>query len=203
VVNPSYFAPYAFRIFAEIDPTHDWKGLVDTSYEVLEKSMAATLDKSKSAGLPPDWMTISRTDASVHIPQGGAKTNFGYDALRMPWRIGLDWIWYKEPRAQKLLTSMDFLGDEWKRDSMLHAEYAHDGEVINLAESPAMYGGTIAYFMAEDPQMAKVIYETKLQGLYSHDTSSWKVSLGYYDSNWAWFGIALYNNELPNLWKSR
>ncbi|NEP76657.1 MAG: hypothetical protein F6K29_34980 [Okeania sp. SIO2G5] len=30
-LNPSYFAPYAFRLFAEVDPEHDWLSLVDTS----------------------------------------------------------------------------------------------------------------------------------------------------------------------------
>jgi hypothetical protein len=35
--------------------------------------------------------------------------------------------------------------------------------------------------------------------LFSPDSNTWKITLGYYDDNWAWFGIALYNNLLPNL----
>src|SRR5262249_4700483 len=35
VVNPSYFAPYAYRIFAEVDPEHNWKALVGSTYDIL------------------------------------------------------------------------------------------------------------------------------------------------------------------------
>jgi hypothetical protein len=35
--------------------------------------------------------------------------------------------------------------------------------------------------------------------LFNPDTNTWKEELSYYDNNWAWFGIALYNNLLPNL----
>ena len=32
------------------------------------------------------------------------------------------------------------------------------------------------------------------------DFQDWKTPLGYYDDNWAWFGIALYNNFLDDLY---
>jgi hypothetical protein len=66
-------------------------------------------------------------------------------------------------------------------------------------QTAAFYGGTIGYFMVVDPDNAKIIHDNKLQALFNPDTNTWKVQLGYYDDNWAWFGIALYNNMLPNL----
>jgi hypothetical protein len=53
--------------------------------------------------------------------------------------------------------------------------------------------------MIKAPETAEAIYNNKLQLLFNPDTNSWKVKLGYYDDNWAWFGIALYNSMLPNL----
>jgi endoglucanase len=50
-LNPSYFAPYAFRLFAQVDPQHDWLSLVNTSYEVLEKSAPLS-----TVALPSDWV---------------------------------------------------------------------------------------------------------------------------------------------------
>jgi endoglucanase len=50
-LNPSYFAPYAFRLFAQVDPEHDWLSLVNSSYEVLEKSAPLS-----AVGLPSDWV---------------------------------------------------------------------------------------------------------------------------------------------------
>jgi endoglucanase len=62
-----------------------------------------------------------------------------------------------------------------------------------------MYGATIGYFMVSDPKAAKDIYAKKLAYLWDADKNAWKETLSYYDDNWAWFGIALYNNLLPNL----
>jgi hypothetical protein len=53
--------------------------------------------------------------------------------------------------------------------------------------------------MVSDPELAKEVYEKKLAFLFDQDTNTWKGDLSYYDSNWAWFGIALYNGLLPNL----
>jgi endoglucanase len=200
VINPSYLSPYAYRIFAEIDSEHDWMALVDTSYEVLDTSMSSSLDKSESANIPPDWVFIDRRTGEILPPQGNnLTTNTSFDALRTPWRIYLDWLWYKEPRAQALLKKMSFFTSEWQEKSLLYTSYEHDGTPVLRNQSAAFYGGTLGYFMATDPDIAKLIYDNKLQVLFNPDTNTWKIPLGYYDDNWAWFGIALYNNLLPNL----
>jgi endo-1,4-beta-D-glucanase Y len=200
-INPSYFAPYAYRIFAVIDPDHDWNGLIGTSYDILEKSTVSPLNKSASAGLPPDWVTISRTDGSIVAEKNAdLDTNFSYDALRVPWRVALDWYWNKEPRAKAYLSSFSFLGKEWQKNGALVAGYAHDGTALTTAQAPSFYGGVLPAFMLMDANEAKDMYENKLVVLYNPDSNSWKQPLDYYDDNWAWFGISLYNNELPNLW---
>ncbi len=202
IINPSYLSPYAYKIFAEIDPTHDWKGVVDTSYEVIEESMTSNLNASGTAKLPPDWVTIDRTTGAIEAgTNSNLTTNYGYDALRLPWRMGLDWQWNKEPRAQHILSLMTFLDSEWNKNNMLDATYTHAGAAVDHYESPAMYGGAIGYFKAISPGNGKTIYLTKLQSLFNPDTNQWKTKLSYYDDNWAWFGIALYNDLLPNLYK--
>jgi len=200
VVNPSYYAPYAYRIFAKYDPSHDWNGLVSTSYQILDASMTSSLDKKTSASLPPDWLTIDRNTASV-APANSADldTNYSYDAMRIPFRLALDWIWNKDTRAQALLTKMTVRDNEWKGKSLLYATYAHDGSAVQNIESPSIYGGDIGYFIVQDPAFAAQIYANKLQILYTPDSDSWKKDLTYYDDAWAWLGMALYNNYLPNL----
>src|SRR4051812_14581351 len=59
VMNPSYLAPYAYRIFATLDE-HPWMDVVDTSYDVLDKSITSPLDKSTSANITPDWVFIDK-----------------------------------------------------------------------------------------------------------------------------------------------
>lgn len=201
VVNPSYLSPYAYRIFATIDPDHPWNKVVDSSYEILEKSMALPLDKDASAFLPANWVTIDKKTGAVAYPiSKNLNTNYSYDALRVPWRIALDLVWYKEPRAQKILTSLNYLNEQWNNFHAIFSDYSHDGSVISNSETPAMYGGSLAALLSIDLNNAKDLYETKLLSLYNADTDSWKYPLSYYDDNWAWFGMALYNGQLPNLW---
>jgi endoglucanase len=200
VLNPSYYAPYAYRIFAKLDPDHNWMQLVDTSYDVLERSMESDLDKGSTANIPPDWVLMNKKTGALVPPQGAnLTTNTSFDALRTPWRLALDWKWFNEPRAKEVLTKMRFFSREWNNNSLLYTSYSHDGQPLMKNQTAAFYGGTIGYFMVADPENAKLIHDNKLQVLFNPDTNSWKVKLGYYDDNWVWFGLALYNDQLPNL----
>lgn len=200
LINPSYLHPAAYRIFAEVDPTHPWEEVVDSSYALLNKTVAAALDTGKSAGLPPDWVQVNRETGALRAPESSTlTTNFGYDAMRTPWRIALDHEWHGEPRARSLLQKMQFLSSEWNTEGRLGSTYGHDGSVVTQGETPAMYGGTIGYFMVADPNRAQAVYRDKLEFLFDAGSNGWKQELSYYDDNWAWFGIGLYNDLLPNL----
>jgi endo-1,4-beta-D-glucanase Y len=205
VVDPSYFAPADYKIFAKIDPMQNWAGLTSNSYSLLDELSSAPLDKNHSDGLPPDWIEINRTNgALVPAATSSLDTNFSYDAMRIPFRLALDYSWFKDPRDLATLSRFGFLKQFWENTHVLNASYAHDGSVVSDYESPAIYGGTIGYFKLIDPADAKQIYKTKLQTLYSPDQESWKAPApGYYEDNWAWFGIALYDNALPNITAGR
>lgn len=204
LLNPSYFAPYAYRIFAQAGSERDWNGLVDTSYEVLERSMELPLDKETSAGLPPDWVVIDRRTGELRAPSGdpALTTNYSYDALRVPFRLAIDHAWFRDERAKAALDKMGFLLREWERKGRLGASYTHDGRVAEDAESVAMYGGSAGLFLVSGGSDAsKSFYDSKLLPLYDPDVQSWKRPLGYYDSNMAWFGLALYSGSLDNLFE--
>ncbi|MEX0598365.1 MAG: glycosyl hydrolase family 8, partial [Candidatus Paceibacterota bacterium] len=84
LLNPSYYAPYAYRMFADINPTNDWQGVVDTSYEIISKSSQLPLDKNKSVGLPPDWVIIDRNTGDLRDPESdNITTNYSFDADRV------------------------------------------------------------------------------------------------------------------------
>lgn len=202
VLNPSYLSPYAYRIFAEVDPDNDWMGVVDTSYEVIEASSNGALDTGSSARLPPDWVTIHKRTGRLSAPAShtGLTTNYSYDALRTPWRIAIDALWFDEPRAHAALERMGFLSEEWEQQGTLASSYSHDGEIVGQDESYAVYGGAIGHFMVAEPRQAKRVYMESLESLYNSSSFNWYEDLSYYDSNWVWFGIALYNGKVSNLY---
>ena len=200
IVNPSYFSPYAYRIFKTVDPANDWIGLATNSYAILKESSKLPLDVKKSVGIPPDWIDIDMRTGNITASQyQNLSTLYSFDALRIPWRIALDWQWFKEPLAKEYLDSLSFFSNEWSEKQSISSSYSHSGEILESTQVPSMYGGIIGYFLVSDPEKGKEIYEQKLQILYNPDTNSWKKTLSYYDDNWAWFGIGLYNNLLPNL----
>jgi endo-1,4-beta-D-glucanase Y len=201
LINPSYFHPAAYRIFANIDTKDPWINLAHGSYALLNQSMLNSLDTGTSAILPPDWVEVNAESGALRAPQGSTTlaTNFSFDALRTPWRIALDYEWFKTSEASSTLRKMQFLSDEWEQQNKLVTVYAHSGTSLNDGETPAMYGGTIGYFVVVNPALARQIYDEKLSFLFDSGTNTWKERLSYYDDNWAWFGIGLYNNLLPNL----
>jgi endoglucanase len=200
VINPSYLAPYAYRIFATVDKSHDWNSLVSSSYDLLQKSSDSPIDKSKSVGLPPDWVTLNINSGEI-IPNNNSDlaTNYSYEALRIPWRIHLDYEWNNSKEAYDYLKNyFNFLIDEYKNKNRLSGTYTHDGQVLQPQESPIMYSTALSFFSIVDPKLAKKIYQEKILTLYSNDTNSFDSNLSYYEQNWLWFGAAIYNKQLKH-----
>jgi len=200
VINPSYFAPYAYRVFAREDPGHPWMSLVDSTYTMLDRCTAATLDGVASAGLPPNWCAISRsTGQVVSFPQMPGGDNYGYDAFRVMWRVAVDAIWNGEQRARDYLERHDFLRTRWSAVRRLDPVYGHDGTVVSGYDDPTVYGGDIGNFVVADPTGAVQI-EQRLMSSFSGGTPAHFGDAGnYFEQNWVWFGLALSGGALADL----
>ncbi|HWT55503.1 MAG TPA: glycosyl hydrolase family 8 [Candidatus Microsaccharimonas sp.] len=198
VVNPSYFAPYAYRAFARIDPSHDWIGLVNNSYAALEASSSNTLDTKTSIDLPPDWVGVKITDGTF-ASVSGKDTDFSFDAFRAIWRTALDYEWSHDPQSLATLKRFGFLQQAWSRDGKLVAQYGHDGTRKVSYSALSLYGGTLSYFQFIQPKTAPQIMQQALLANYDPGTDKFAGTLNYYDNNWLWFGLALYAQALPNL----
>lgn len=199
LLNPSYFAPYAYRAFAKLDTGHDWNGVIASSYHTIQQASQSPLGGKTSAGVPPDWVRLDRRTGDLGPPaSSGLTTDFGFDAFRTIWQVALDWHWSHDPRAANTLSSFGFLAQAWQHDHKLVAIYSHDGQPKAAYESTALYGGTLPYFQAEAPQLAKTILQQKLATLYDARAHALTKQLSYYDNNWAWFGIALNAGRLTD-----
>lgn len=200
VINPSYFAPYAYRSFAHEDPAHPWLSLVDSSYTLLDRCTAATLDGTVSAGLPPNWCAISRsTGRVVSFPQIHAADSYGYDAFRVMWRVAVDAVWNKEPRASTYLTRNDFLRRRWSSAQRLDPVYGHDGTVVAGYDDPTVYGGDVGSFVVNDRRAAAQIQQRLLASFVPQSPAHFGDPKNYFEQNWVWFGLALAGGALPDL----
>jgi len=198
VVNPSYLAPYAYRIFADADPTHPWDEVVDSSYRVLE-AIAASPELGSEIGAPPNWVAIDRTTGEIGLSAEMADygARFSFDASRVPWRLAVDSLWFRDKRAQQLLTAFDLPRREIERTGRLAAEYRLDGSVVAEYESISMYAGTLPGLLlgGAEEQAYDVLGREIMAPVLAEDAE-----IGYYDSNWAWFSIALVDGGISNLW---
>lgn len=208
IINPSYLAPYAFRIFAEIDPEHDWLAVVDSSYEALKACATSRLNTRTSVGLPPNWCEVDNRGRVSRVDEAGlTSTDYGYDAIRTYWRLALDYQWYQELRAKRLLKlGYQFLEKEWQSNGKIVVTYTHDGQTWEKHESVLSYAANLPVFIVLDKDLADTIYKTKVLAKFYESfkddgiESYWEDPQNYYTQNWAWFGTGLYGGKFKNLW---
>ncbi len=199
VMNPSYFAPYEYRIFAKIDTKDDWNSLIAPGYSMLDAVGSAAFNTGSGVGLPPDWFTMQKDNGTIKVASiPNADSNYSFDAMRVPFRVALDYFWNNNNAAkQYLLTDYIFLLKQYQLNKQLVSGYTHDGKPLDNNQNPDMYATSIGYFMIADTQVAQDIYNNKIIKLYSNDNNSFNSDLGYYEQNWLWFGAAMYNKALP------
>lgn len=207
VVNPSYFAPYAYRIFAEADPVRNWLQLVDSTYDVLGR-IRADARFGGQAGFAPNWVALDAATGALRPATnfGSYANEYSYDALRLPWRVALDWLWFNDPRARAALQGLDGVQQAYVRDGRLAAAYKTDGTPAANYESLAMYAGALGSTMfSNDRTVPYQMYAEKLLSTYRETPQGayWGDPNNYYDQNWAWFATGLVNGKLGNLWAGK
>lgn len=185
-INPSYLAPYAYRMFASIDASHNWLELVDTSYNIINRC-----SEPSKAYLPPDWCMLNRNGRIILPNNSDKKGDTSYDAFRTYWRLAFDYAWFGEERAMNYIKKGDFLINYWNIKQRLTDAYTRDGISRSDNEALSVYGILLPFFTMIEPASAEVIYNRKISPSYKN--GFWGNPDEYYTQNWAWLGIALYS----------
>nr|WP_242987747.1 glycosyl hydrolase family 8 [Anaerobacterium chartisolvens] len=89
-VNPSYFSPAWYRIFADFTGNSSWINVADKCYEIVNNIKKY----NNNTGLVPDWCTASGT------PSSGMDYDYKYDAIRYQLRTAIDYSWYGTAQAK-------------------------------------------------------------------------------------------------------
>ncbi|MCC5668124.1 glycosyl hydrolase [Nostoc sp. CHAB 5784] len=183
-LNPSYFAPYAFRIFAQVDPQHDWLSLVDSSYQVLENST-----KLSNVGLPSDWVALNtKTGQYQTLPASSTlKSLYSFDSYRVWWRLSLDAAWFNSPQAHSyLVTSTQHLQKLWSQQS-IPARIDLQGKPLVDYEATSQYAMLYAAMQVVEPAIAQELLVKKILPQYKQGI--WGDQSAYYTQNLAWLGL--------------
>ena len=200
-LNPSYFSPVAYRVFAETDPAHPWGKLVESSYQLLGQVVTQT-----RTGLPPNWFRLMRNEKGpwskrlqLYTGPKDTQSDYGYDAIRIHWRVGLDYLLNpKEKRADQLLHHTNFLERYWAIREKLPSPLTIDGIERNLDEilypSNAIYGATLIHLMLSYPEVAKTVVSDHI--LSPLQAGLWQPVDDYYAQNWLWLGLLAYQTQV-------
>jgi endo-1,4-beta-D-glucanase Y len=184
-LNPSYLAPYAFRIFAQVDPQRDWLSLVDSSYSILEKSAQVS-----TVGLPSDWIALDTTTGKYQIlPESSPlQSVYSFDAYRVWWRLSLDAAWFNSQQARDYLqTSTKHLQNIWRAQSRIAARIDLQGKELVEYEATSQYAMLYAAWQLIEPPLAEELFTKQL--LPKYNQGIWDDQANYYSQNLAWLGL--------------
>jgi endoglucanase len=156
ILNPSYLAPAAYRLFARVTRDARWTDVATGSYIVLE----SVCRDGSSARPIPDW--IRWTSRAQWSPEGrDGPPRSGWDAIRVPWRIATDLIWFDAPEARQLLATClaPFVQAQQARSAGMAAEYALNGGAVSDRDHPlanAMYSFALSSKRDRDRLLQRV-----------------------------------------------
>lgn len=186
-INPSYFMPASYRIFAKVDKNHDWNKLIDSSYRLTNYC----IDYIPS-GLPPDAFYINRDTGEIIFDKD--KSDFSYDAVRSFYRFYVDHALYDEPRAEKLLSRSKIFINRWKCEKKFYTCIKQNGEPKDYSEAIGSIAIILPTIKMYDPKIADNIYQSRIRAKYNRK-GYWNDPMDYYAQNLVWFGNWLYLNE--------
>lgn len=110
VINPSYFSPAAYRLFAEADPAHNWHSLIRTGYDDI--TAASAYPEDKPFFLPTNWIEIDKQTGELRPFTGKDDyADYSYDAFRTLWRVALDDLLHGSRDARKYLRRIQVFDD--------------------------------------------------------------------------------------------
>lgn len=193
-LNPSYFSFVAFQLFSEVDTANAtfWQDAITRHYALIQQG------SNESTGLIANWTSTTgapqQPPATTPYP---AWADFGFDAIRVPWRAAWAALWYgtlpahtpAASIAQKIcvFASTSTAGDP----AALQAEYSLEGSPQGGDAGPGAIG---AYASACMLDSSNATYLDASYNLMRTKTASYDVT--YYQTSLQVLEALLLSGEL-------
>ena len=201
ILNLSYFMPAWYRIYDAFEGAERWKLVTTYGYRSL------TLTDGASLGLAPDWSASNGEPAyefcdAEDRPRDACRYEMYYDAIRVPWRIGMDCLWFDDTRAcQWSQRTAAFLNSLPASD--FARMYDMEGQpIINYQNELTVGMWLVAAMAAEDgPLVSQLANQLYNYGGNAVENGYWGGSSQYYyNQSLAWFAAALLSGDFQNLY---
>lgn len=194
VFNPSYFAPNQYRTFGAISGERaGFERVVDRGYEIVFNSLNDA-NQNRDNGLVPAWCDASGMPVEA-FP--GAMTNYQTDSARLPFRLGQDFAYNRDPRARQYLEKVsrffsaigaDEIGDGYE----LSGKPAPDPRTVQPNHGSAVFVGSAAVGAQHDPQ-----YQAFVDAAYARvRTGKLLARSRYYNHCWTVLSLLMLSGNL-------
>jgi endo-1,4-beta-D-glucanase Y len=199
LVDLSGLAPNAYRIFAAADPRHDWASVIEGTYRLLGQ-LSTSVAFGGAAGVTPHWATIDPDSGRPAPIQSvtGHENLFDAQASRLVWRVGLDWLWSRDPRALAELQALSMPRRELAQKSWLGRAYHLDGQPVDGSNTVATYATALpsVLFGGASELAASTFTKDVLAPVVGSQAPDPNDAIG---RSWAWFATALMDGSLVDL----
>lgn len=137
-MNPSYFAPGYYRVFAEYADAAFWNEAAADAYETLNDV------QNGQTGLVPAWSSATQVqinNCTFQVEGGGAANEYQSDAARTPWRIATDLAWSNSQEARNFLGPMFNWVTTQNPIAHIYGTYSLGGQVTTDNGTPGTADG--------------------------------------------------------------
>ncbi len=197
--NPSYISPATYKIFGQVDPSHNWNKLAEDSYRTLND---IGREKNNNIYLPSDWLLLNKKSGDMESAEEYFDHNvdlFSFDAFRILWRVSLDEQWFNDNEAKKYLEKAgEFAVQYYEKNNKLPMSLYPNGKINSHNNSLSVDSGWLVALMYKNPSIAKDFFDKFIDSKYDYKNYNW--GQNYYDENWAWFATGAYYHSLTNVW---
>ncbi len=186
--NPSYWSPAWNKLFGQVKGDSSWDTVTTKSYQVLRYFY-----NNYTTGLAPDWC---KADGS----NSGYSYDYKYDACRMPWRIGLDYLWNGTAQSGLAYSNTKRVAS-WINSSV-GGNAANIGDAYNLSGSKlnanhnASFVGPFGVAAMSDSSL-----QTWCNSLYE-ELRSLAMDGGYYNDSLKILTMLVMSGNFPNFWSA-
>jgi 4-amino-4-deoxy-L-arabinose transferase-like glycosyltransferase len=212
LVNPAHFSPATYRIFAEVDPEHDWRKVADDSYWILERLNEKNIMKtvfpeefivSPKTGLikkdKPTALLKKKSDDLLALEKFEEVQKFN-----LPWRLSIDREWYPGESSENYFKKINAILDNFSQDNVkITGLLDKKGRLVSEDNSSLLQ---FAYIMLllwdEKEQKTHNYYDKYILTQYDYINNIWRGEDEYFNNTWGWFIMAGYNKKFPNIWQS-
>ncbi|WP_455714742.1 glycosyl hydrolase family 8 [Anaerosporobacter sp.] len=166
-LRSSDLMPQHFKSFAKVTGNKTWNSIVTKSYTILNQ---LTVKSSRKTGLVPDFIVKDNTKyspANAYFLEGAKDGSYGYNACRVPFRIGVDYLTTGSKKGKDMISLLN----TWiRKETGNKPENIRSGYTLNGSAIESYYD--MSYVA---PLLISAMCQSSSKGAQNWVNSLWKM----------------------------